>query len=93
VKALALAARVALSGFMADVRAGLAEKLTATAFLAGWLLITDAIARLPHVSPAIAWRLSLGLLGIALGGVKLFALFAWKGLYELTRDDDVGGKG
>ena len=82
-KAIALRAVV---GIRAAILTGIAERLTATVFIVGWLLITDAIALLPHCAPAIVWRLSLGLLAMSLGGWKLFVQFAYRGLYDLTRD-------
>jgi hypothetical protein len=62
-----------------------AELLTALAFVVGWLLLTDAIARV-MVTP-LAWRVSIGLLAISLGGWKLFLTMIVNGLYALTRDE------
>lgn len=85
--AVRVKAHAAITWIVAAIQLGLAEKLTALVIVIGWLLITDAIARLPHCAPAIVWRLSLGALALSLGGLKLFGQMAWRGLYDLTRDD------
>lgn len=66
------------------INARRAELLTSAAFVGGWLLITWGLAAL--LTPII-WRLSLGLLLISLGGIRLLSVFAWEGLYTLTRDE------
>jgi hypothetical protein len=67
-----------------------AELLAALAFVVGWLLLTDAIARVT-VTP-LAWRVSIGLLAISLGGWKPLAQMIWHGLYVLSRDEADEGK-
>lgn len=60
----------------------LAEILTGLAFLAGWCLITAAVAALtvPQV-----WPLSMGLLLLSAGGWRMLLGLATDGLYALTR--------
>lgn len=64
------------------VRPYRAELLTAGAFLAGWALLTWAIARL--TAPE-AWLVSAGLLLLSLGGWKLLWTVITEGLYTLTK--------
>lgn len=60
-----------------------AEVGAAAALLAGWALITWAIAEL---APArIVWRVSAGLFLLSLFGFRLFLIIARDGLYALTR--------
>jgi hypothetical protein len=61
-----------------------AELATAAAFLAGWVLITWAIAL--YTSPRI-WLVSGGLLLISLGGWEFLLTILRKGLYTLTRPE------
>lgn len=61
-----------------------AELLAAAALLAGWLLITLAIARL--VRPDVVWPLSLGILCLAGPGRRILSTIAREGLYALTKD-------
>jgi hypothetical protein len=65
-----------------------AELLTAAAFLAGWVLITWAIAL--YTSPRI-WLVSGGLLLISLGGWEFLLTIMRKGLYSLTRPEEKNG--
>ena len=58
---------------------------TAIAFVAGWILITWAVAL--FTSPR-AWLVSAGLLLISLGGWELLFLVMRKGLYTLTRPEE-----
>lgn len=60
------------------------ELLVASAALAGWALLTDAVAG--FVGP-VAWKVSGGLLALSLCGWKLLGIIAWDGLYVLSRDD------
>lgn len=66
-----------------------AEVALALAFVAGWCLVTLAVARLAHRADVV-WPLSLGLLLWSAGGWRLLALVAADGLYTLTRDKDHG---
>lgn len=66
-----------------------AELLTALAFVVGWLLLTDAIARV--TSTPLVWRVSIGLLAMSLGGWKMLIQMIWHGLYVLSRDEDKPG--
>lgn len=61
------------------------EALTGLAALAGWALLTWAVAALVS---AWAWPISGGLLLLSLTGWRLIAVVVWEGLYALTRDDD-----
>jgi len=65
-----------------------AEILTAIAWLAGWALLTIAVAEI--APPRVVWPASVGLLCFALGGFRLVGYIAMTGLYLLTREDDDG---
>jgi hypothetical protein len=60
-----------------------AELLTGAALLAGWGFVTAFVAAL---TSRLAWLLSIGLLCIALGGIRLFGTLVWEGMYALTRE-------
>jgi hypothetical protein len=85
---LAVAVRVRIhmrwASFLLALSNSRAECLVAFAFIAGWLLLSAGIAAL--TSP-VAWLFSLGLLGISLGGWKVFWRLITAGLYALTRED------
>jgi len=70
-----------------SVRAGLAESLTALAFVGGWVLITDGLVHLRWFAPGVVWRLSIGLLAISLGGWQFLGQIAMRGLYQLNLED------
>ena len=60
------------------------ELLVGVAALAGWVLLTDAVAAF---AGPVAWKISGGLLCFSLCGWKLLGIVAWDGLYVLSRDD------
>ena len=62
------------------------ELLTAAAWLTGWLAITWGLATIP--SRGSVWLLSLGLLAIGLGGVRLLWTIFVHGIYALSREDN-----
>lgn len=68
---------------MAFIRRYLAELLLSLALLAGWTLITLAIARLWR--PDVVWPLSYGLLFLSVSGWRLAARIAGDGLYALAK--------
>lgn len=73
-----------LDAVMAALRAlgsGLPEILTASAFVAGWLLITKGIADLTR--PQV-WPISIGLLLLSLCGWSLIRTIFVRGLYLLN---------
>lgn len=57
------------------------EFLALAALLAGWGLVTDAVARL--APPAIVWRLSVGVFALSCFGWTLLYRLAADGLYVL----------
>lgn len=59
------------------------EVAVATAFFAGWLLITLAIARIRR--PDIVWPLSTGILLFALCGYGFLFRIVRDGLYAMTK--------
>lgn len=63
------------------IRRGFPELATATAFIAGWLLITKGIADLTR--PAV-WSISIGLLLMSLCGWSLVRTIVVRGLYLLN---------
>jgi hypothetical protein len=58
------------------------EILTGLALLAGWALLTSAIAQL--VRPDVVWRASAGIFLLSLCGWKFLYTIASSGLYKLT---------
>jgi hypothetical protein len=88
-QAVLLAIAASMARALRVVREVHAELLLTAALLAGWALVTDAIARL--APSAQVWRFSLGALLLSLVGWRyLYTLFA-HGLYKLTRDERAGG--
>lgn len=61
-----------------------AELLVTLAFLAGWALLTHAVAAVVSARVPV-WELSGGLLLVSLCGWKFVGLYFWIGLYTATR--------
>jgi hypothetical protein len=81
-----VAARRVVRTHLATVIGARAELAQALAILAGWALVTLAVARVAR--PDVTWPLSAGLLLLSLSGVKWLGNLFWNGLYHLTRDAD-----
>lgn len=76
--------RASLRAFWRSTLEYRAELLVAVAFLAGWTLLTHAVAALlPARVPT--WEISAGLLLVSLCGWKLVGFTFWIGLYKATR--------
>lgn len=60
-----------------------AELLASFALVAGWILVTSAIARIAR--PDVVWLASAGLFLLSLFGWRFLFEIAGKGLYTLTR--------
>jgi hypothetical protein len=60
-----------------------AEILTVVVALAGWALLTAAVAQV--VRPDVVWRVSAALLLLSLVGWKFLYGIVTKGIYVLTR--------
>ncbi|HTE46637.1 MAG TPA: hypothetical protein VK636_15395 [Gemmatimonadaceae bacterium] len=67
------------------LRVNRAVLLTAGAMLAGWLLLTFAIAGV--LRPRIVWPTSLGLLALSAAGWNLVGRVVFFGLYDISRKD------
>ena len=61
------------------------ELAVGVAFIAGWLLVTLALAHLTRRSDVV-WPLSIGLLLFSAAGWRLFGAIALHGLYALSKD-------
>jgi hypothetical protein len=73
----------ALRSARGAVGAHVAEGLLSGAFLAGWALLTHAIAQLvPARIPT--WEISAGVLLLSLCGWKFLGLLCWIGLYKAS---------
>jgi uncharacterized membrane protein len=77
----ALAALRITVSVVGSLRAVAPEILTATAFIAGWLLITKGVADLTRRE---AWFISIGLLLLSLCGWSLIRTIVTRGLYLLS---------
>lgn len=65
-----------------------AEILAACSWLAGYGLVTWAVVAASGADwAAFIWRLALGMLLLALPGIRLLWVVLRDGLYTLTRDD------
>jgi hypothetical protein len=74
---------VALRSARAAVGVHAAEGLLSGAFLAGWALLTHAVAQLvPARIPT--WEISVGVLLLSLCGWKFLGLLCWIGLYKAS---------
>lgn len=79
--AAAMRIRASIRAALRSTWHAIVANATELLLVVGWLLITAGVA---HLTAPVAWLFSLGLLALAIGGLKVVIGIAWNGVEGLS---------